>query len=72
MRVLLDTNILLDVLLNREPFVADSSAIWAACELGTSAGFVSGSALTDIFLYCAPRRRYPNSTHCHWPVPCDL
>jgi predicted nucleic acid-binding protein len=52
--VLLDTNILLDVLLNRAPWVADSSAIWAACDEGRLDGFVPASALTDIF-YIARR-----------------
>ena len=32
MRVFLDTNILLDVLLNREPFVTDSEAVILRCE----------------------------------------
>jgi predicted nucleic acid-binding protein len=53
-RVLLDTNILLDVLLNRAPWVAASSAIWAACDQGRLDGFVPASVLTDIF-YIARR-----------------
>lgn len=32
MRVFLDTNILLDVLLNRQPLVADSEAVILRCE----------------------------------------
>ena len=32
MRVFLDTNILLDVLLNRQPFVADSEGVVLRCE----------------------------------------
>ena len=54
MKVLLDTNILLDVLLDREPFVVDSSAIWAACDSGAIDGFISASTLTDLF-YIARR-----------------
>jgi predicted nucleic acid-binding protein len=54
MRVLLDTNIVLDVLLNRAPWVADSSAIWAACDQSRLAGYLSASAITDIF-YIARR-----------------
>jgi predicted nucleic acid-binding protein len=49
MRVLLDTNILLDVLLDHAPFVSDSSAIWAACDEGQLVGFIPASTLTDIF-----------------------
>jgi len=54
MKVLLDTNILLDVLLDRDPFVVDSSAIWAACDAGNIDGFISASTLTDLF-YIARR-----------------
>ncbi len=54
MRVLLDTNILLDVLLDRAPFVADASAIWAACDAGTLIACIPASTLTDIF-YIARR-----------------
>ena len=54
MRVLLDTNILLDVLLDRAPFVTDSSAIWAACDGGRLVGVLPASTLTDIF-YIARR-----------------
>lgn len=54
MRVLLDTNIVLDVLLDRAPFVQDSSAIWAACDAGTLVGVLPASTLTDIF-YIARR-----------------
>lgn len=34
MRVLLDTNVVLDVLLNRQPWVKDASAIWQANDDG--------------------------------------
>ena len=54
MKVLLDTNIVLDVLLDREPFVADSSAIWDACDSGRLVGVLPASTLTDIF-YIARR-----------------
>ena len=54
MRVLLDTNMLLDVLLDRAPFVTDSSAIWAACDGGRLVGVIPASTLTDIF-YIARR-----------------
>ncbi len=54
MKVLLDTNILLDVLLDRQPWVTEASAVWAACDRGQLAGHVSASAITDIF-YIARR-----------------
>lgn len=54
MRVLLDTNIVLDVLFDRAPFAVDASAIWAACDAGRLVGFLPASTLTDIF-YIARR-----------------
>lgn len=41
MRLLIDTNILLDVLLNREPHVQDSVEVWKLCETDLAEGFVS-------------------------------
>jgi predicted nucleic acid-binding protein len=54
MKVLLDTNILLDVLLDREPWVADSKAIWKACDDGKIMGYVSGTSFTNVY-YIARR-----------------
>jgi predicted nucleic acid-binding protein len=52
MKVLLDTNVILDVLLAREPFVAESRAIWDACDDGRLDGNVSAVTLTTVFYVC--------------------
>jgi predicted nucleic acid-binding protein len=62
MRILLDTNIILDVLLNREPWVTVSSEIWTACDQGQLTGYIPASVLTDIF-YIA-RRATDIATAC--------
>ena len=49
MRVLIDTNILLDVLMRREPFFESSKAVLTLCENRTMQGFVPASAVTDLF-----------------------
>ena len=49
MRVLLDTNIILDVLLEREPFVTDAQALFDAIESQTVERYVTATTLTDIF-----------------------
>lgn len=49
MRVLLDTNVVLDVLLKREPWVADSAAAWGASDEGRIIGHITATTLTDIF-----------------------
>ena len=41
MRLFLDTNVIIDVLAAREPFVADSQAIFTLCETGKVECFVS-------------------------------
>ncbi len=54
MRVLPDTNVVLDVLLKRDPWAAHASAIWKAIDEGRLAGCVTASTITDIF-YVARR-----------------
>lgn len=54
MRVLLDTNIVLDVLLRREPWLDEASALWKANDEGRLAAYMMASALTDVF-YIARR-----------------
>jgi predicted nucleic acid-binding protein len=54
MRVLLDTNVLLDVLLKRDPWVTESSAVWQAHDEGQIIGHVMACAIADIF-YIARR-----------------
>ncbi|MBR1590728.1 MAG: PIN domain-containing protein [Acidaminococcaceae bacterium] len=49
MRVMIDTNIILDVLLRRDPFFADSREVLKLCEERKVQGFVSASAITDLF-----------------------
>jgi len=49
MQVLIDTNVLLDVLLNRDPWATESSAVWRAHDEGNIVGHVTACALTDIF-----------------------
>lgn len=54
MKILIDANILLDVLQNREPHVQDSSVIWKLCETEKVKGYVS--ALTFANLVCIMRK----------------
>lgn len=49
MRVLLDTNVVWDVLLNRQPWVKDASAIWQANDEGRIIAYLTASTFTDIF-----------------------
>ncbi|MCR5767280.1 MAG: PIN domain-containing protein [Lachnospiraceae bacterium] len=49
MKLMIDTNIILDVLLERIPFYAKSKQILTMCENKKNHGFISASAATDIF-----------------------
>ena len=47
-RVLLDTNVVLDVLLERKPHLAASAAVWDAIESGSAEGYLAAHAFTTI------------------------
>lgn len=47
-RVLIDTNVILDVLLEGEPHLKSSQTLWAAIEKGLAEGLLSAHALTTI------------------------
>jgi len=48
-RVLIDTNIVLDFLLQREPFFQDAELLFPAIDEGEVVGYVTATTLTDIF-----------------------
>jgi predicted nucleic acid-binding protein len=48
MKILIDTNIVLDVLLDRKPHVQASAAVWTALEKGRSQGILAAHAVTTI------------------------
>ena len=48
MRLLLDTNVVLDLMLAREPFAANSAAIIAAVEAGKCEGYLCATTVTTI------------------------
>lgn len=48
MRLVLDTNVVLDVLLAREPFVGDSARVMAAVETGAVEGFLCSTTVTTL------------------------
>lgn len=54
MRVLIDTNILLDFLLQREPFRQDAEELFQAINSSQIVSYVTATTLTDIF-YIARR-----------------
>ena len=55
MRLLVDTNIVLDFLPEREPFFQDAETLFTAIGSGQMVGYVTATTLTDIF-YIARRQ----------------
>jgi predicted nucleic acid-binding protein len=49
MRVLIDTNVALDVLLSRQPYCREASRIIILSEKEVIEGYISASAVTDIY-----------------------
>lgn len=49
MKIMLDTNVVLDVLLKREPFFQASYEVMKCLALEQAEGFMSATAATDIF-----------------------
>ena len=52
MRILLDTNIVLDVLLNREPFVTDARLLWQLVDAGEFDDAITAFSLPIIHYIC--------------------
>ncbi|MBO4388927.1 MAG: PIN domain-containing protein [Spirochaetales bacterium] len=48
MRILIDTNVAVDIMARREPFIGESSKVLLLCASGLTAGFFSASAFTDL------------------------
>lgn len=48
MNLLIDSNILLDILQEREPFIIDSYKIWTLCETKQIFGFISAITFANI------------------------
>lgn len=47
-KLLVDINVVLDVLLDRQPHVEASAVVWAAIEVGAFEGLLAGHAVTTI------------------------
>jgi predicted nucleic acid-binding protein len=55
MNLLFDTNVVLDVLLYRQPWVQDAQKLWQAHEDGLLTGYLTATTFTGIF-YIAKRQ----------------
>lgn len=49
MKILIDTNVVLDLLLEREPFVENAIALFEQIERGNLAGYIAATTITNIY-----------------------
>lgn len=59
MKVMIDTNIFLDLLLDRQPFADNSAKVLELCESRRIDGYIPASCVTDIFYIT---RKYSHSS----------
>ncbi len=52
-KILIDTNVVLDIALNREPFVVSASLLFDKIDSKSITAFISASTITDIFYIIA-------------------
>lgn len=51
MKILVDTNVILDVLCNRSEFVESSSKVWKYCEINQIEGYISAMSVPNIVYF---------------------
>lgn len=61
MKVLIDTNVILDVLCNREAFLEDSLKVWKYCEVDRITGYISALSIPNI-VYILRKELNPEKT----------
>lgn len=59
MRLLFDTNIILDIALKRDPFYKDSAELLKLIDTEKITGFITATTITDIYYIAKKRKRNP-------------
>ena len=57
MKVFVDTNLFIDILLDREPFADTSSTIYTLCENSILDGYIAPITINNIYYICRKARR---------------
>ncbi|GHV24737.1 twitching motility protein PilT [Spirochaetia bacterium] len=65
MNILIDTNIALDVMLNRTEFYTESAQILLMAEKRIIDGYISASAITDIYYFIQKEKKNKKVTLSH-------
>lgn len=64
MRILLDLNLVLDVLLDREPHAEAAAALWASVETGEAEGLLAAHCVTTLHYLATRSRGRPFADEC--------
>jgi len=59
-KVFVDTNLFIDILLNREPFAENSALIYKLCENNMLEGYVAPITLNNIYYICRKAKHIEN------------
>ncbi len=59
MKILFDSNVVLDFTMHRQPGFADAEKIWRANNKGRIEGFVTASSVTDVFYIASDGGKKP-------------
>lgn len=64
LRVLIDTNVILDWLLNRSPWSDEARPLWRAQSTDSLIGYLPATAVTDLFYIARRSRDIPTAFAC--------
>ena len=64
-RVLIDTNVILDWIMVREPNATNAKLIMEQCIFGHIQGYVTSHSLTDIFIFLGKIILWKNENSCY-------
>lgn len=68
MRLLIDSNILLDVLMAREEYYMPSYTLWKMCEKGLADGYISSLSFANIVYIMRKQLRYDEIDKLLWNI----
>ena len=64
MKILIDTNVLMDILFARDPYLADSITVLHMCEDGFAEAVVSAKTIEDVYYFLCKSKTCIFSRKC--------
>jgi len=63
-KLLIDTNVILDVLADREPYAEESAAVWKYCETGEYEGYISTLTFANLIYIMRKQLKHNDISRC--------